>query len=169
MSSLRGRRGQSMVELALILPTLILMTLGMVDYGRAYYFQVAITNAAREGARTGIVNIYLGPRVPTCTTSPYAFCPVQTDDNIRQAVQSELSGTGIVVPASNVRICPPYSIVDPACPSNETRVGDYNNAVKTYDITVKVSYQFQLYTPLLQNLVGNPLTINPGVSMRTDY
>src|SRR5438105_12464827 len=109
MSSLRGRRGQSMVELALILPTLILMTLGMVDYGRAYYFQVAITNAAREGARTGIVNIYLGPRVPTCTTSPYTFCPVQTDDNIPQAVHSALSRTGIVVPANNGRICAPCS------------------------------------------------------------
>jgi len=156
------------VEFALILPVMILLTLGMVDYGRAYYYQVAITNAAREGARTGIVNIYLGPRVPTCLSS-YTYCPVQTDDNIRQAVQNELSGTGILVPAGNIQICPAYSAVDPTCPTNETRVGDYNSGLKTYDVTVKVSYQFRLYTPLFQNLVGNPLTINPGVSMRTDY
>ena len=66
----RGRAGQSLVEMAMVLPVLALLTFGLVDFGRAYYFQVAITNAAREGARTGIVNIYLGPRVPTCATSP---------------------------------------------------------------------------------------------------
>ena len=158
-----------MVELALVLPVLILITLGMVDYGRAYYFQVAITNAAREGARTGIVNIYLGPHVATCSSSPYQYCPVQTDPAIGQAVQNELSGTGIVVATSNIQICPPYSVTDPTCPTTETRVGDYNNSVTNYDVTIKVSYQFSLYTPLFRNLVGSPLTIKPGVSMRTDY
>jgi TadE-like protein len=168
LSRLRGKRGQSLVETAMVLPVLVLLMLGMVDYGRAYYFQVAVTNAAREGTRTGIVNIYLGPRVPTCV-SPYSYCPVQTDSNIRQAVHNELAGTGIVVADSDILICPPYSASDPSCPTTETRVGDYAANVKNYDLSVKVSYPFSLYTPMFKSLLGDPLWVRPDVSMRTDY
>ena len=47
------RRGQAMVEFALIVPVLVMLTFGMLDLGRAFYFQEAIANAAREGARHG--------------------------------------------------------------------------------------------------------------------
>ncbi len=49
-------KGQSIVELALILPVFILIVFGMLDMGRAFYFQEAIANMAREGARYGAVN-----------------------------------------------------------------------------------------------------------------
>lgn len=47
----RPRPGQSAVELALVLPIFLWILLGVVDFGRAYSFSVAATNAAREGAR----------------------------------------------------------------------------------------------------------------------
>ena len=40
-----------MIELALILPLLVMLLVGIVDFGRAYSAQVSITAAAREGAR----------------------------------------------------------------------------------------------------------------------
>lgn len=43
--------GQSLVELALVLPFLMLMFAGLFDLGRVFNAYVAITNAAREGAR----------------------------------------------------------------------------------------------------------------------
>ena len=43
--------GQSAVELALTLPMLLLIVLGTLDLGRALFAYVAVTNAAREGAR----------------------------------------------------------------------------------------------------------------------
>ena len=46
--------GQSLVELALMLPLLMLILLGAVDFGRVYYTQVAISNAARVGAEFAI-------------------------------------------------------------------------------------------------------------------
>jgi Flp pilus assembly protein TadG len=49
----RSERGQSLVELALVLPLLILLLSGMVDLGRAFYGYISITNGAREGARYG--------------------------------------------------------------------------------------------------------------------
>jgi Flp pilus assembly protein TadG len=40
-----------MIELALILPLLVMVLIGIVDFGRAYSAQISITGAAREGAR----------------------------------------------------------------------------------------------------------------------
>ncbi len=42
-----------MVEMAIILPLLALLAVVTVDLGRAFYYQEAIANAAREGARQG--------------------------------------------------------------------------------------------------------------------
>jgi Flp pilus assembly protein TadG len=52
----RGERGQTMVEFALIVPLMLVIVFGIVDFGRAYSVWVTITNAAREGARYGITN-----------------------------------------------------------------------------------------------------------------
>jgi hypothetical protein len=43
-------RGQSLVEAALALPVLIMLMLGLLDFGRAYYTLVALRDAAEEGA-----------------------------------------------------------------------------------------------------------------------
>jgi len=49
-------RGQSLTEFALILPVLLLVIFGVLDFGRAIYAYNAVSNAAREGGRTAIVN-----------------------------------------------------------------------------------------------------------------
>jgi Flp pilus assembly protein TadG len=43
-------KGQSLLELALILPLLIIILAGVLDLGRLYYAYVAVTDAAAEGA-----------------------------------------------------------------------------------------------------------------------
>jgi Flp pilus assembly protein TadG len=45
-------RGAAAVELALVLPLLLLMVGGIVDFGRFFYTQNIVVNAAREGARS---------------------------------------------------------------------------------------------------------------------
>ncbi|GAB3544785.1 hypothetical protein GCM10027404_02080 [Arthrobacter tumbae] len=44
-------RGAVAVEMALLLPVLILLLFGIMEFGRAYNAQVTLTNAARDGAR----------------------------------------------------------------------------------------------------------------------
>lgn len=44
-------RGAAAVEFALVLPVLLLLVLGMLEFSRAYNVQISLTNAAREGAR----------------------------------------------------------------------------------------------------------------------
>lgn len=58
-SSVRRRfteaSGASAVEFALVLPLLLLLILGMVEFGTLFYRQAIISWSSREAARTGIV------------------------------------------------------------------------------------------------------------------
>lgn len=47
----RGERGASAVEFALMMPLLLLLVFGMIDFGYAINRHAALSNAAREGVR----------------------------------------------------------------------------------------------------------------------
>ena len=47
-----SERGAVAVEFALLAPVLIMILLGIMEFGRAYNAQVSLTNAAREGVRS---------------------------------------------------------------------------------------------------------------------
>jgi uncharacterized protein (UPF0333 family) len=54
-------RGAAAVEFALVLPILMLIIFGIVDFGRMLNAQITLTEAAREGARaTSLVNAAAG-------------------------------------------------------------------------------------------------------------
>lgn len=48
------QRGQAATELAISIPVLVLLMLGVTDLARAFYLSVEINGAARAGARAGI-------------------------------------------------------------------------------------------------------------------
>ncbi|MBE0466414.1 MAG: pilus assembly protein [Candidatus Desulforudis sp.] len=52
---LKGQGGQSAVEFALILPVLILIVLGIIEFGWLLNSKITLTSASREGARVAIV------------------------------------------------------------------------------------------------------------------
>ena len=52
---LRRENGQALVEYALILPVLLLLLLGIIEFGVVVFSYDTIANAAREGARYGAV------------------------------------------------------------------------------------------------------------------
>ncbi|MGB9825186.1 MAG: TadE family protein [Desulfofundulus sp.] len=52
---LPSQKGQSLVELALTLPVIILILFGVLEFGRISYSYIVITHAAREGARAGAI------------------------------------------------------------------------------------------------------------------
>ena len=54
---LRGgsERGQSLIETALTLPLLLLVSVSIFEFGRAYQMTQVLTNAAREGARVAVL------------------------------------------------------------------------------------------------------------------
>jgi Flp pilus assembly protein TadG len=47
--------GQGLVEMALVLPLLLLLFMGIIEFGRVLGSYIVINNLAREGARYGVV------------------------------------------------------------------------------------------------------------------
>ena len=81
----RGRsaeRGAATVELALVLPLLLFILFGVVDFGRMLNAQLTLTESAREGARAAALG--------------------QSADTRVQATATNLSGV-----TDTVTICPP--------------------------------------------------------------
>ena len=54
----KRENGQSAVEFALVLPILLLIVCGILDFGWLFYNQLSVENACREGARVGCVNAH---------------------------------------------------------------------------------------------------------------
>lgn len=52
----KGERGQAIVEFALVLPLLLILLFGVIDFGRALQTYITVNNASREGARLGAIN-----------------------------------------------------------------------------------------------------------------
>ncbi|WP_026535846.1 TadE family protein [Arthrobacter sp. H14] len=46
-----GERGAVAVEFAILLPVLLMLVMGIMEFGRAYNAQISLTQAAREGVR----------------------------------------------------------------------------------------------------------------------
>ena len=50
-----GEKGQALVEFTLLLPIFLLLLFAIIDFGMGFYSWITVTNAAREGARLGVV------------------------------------------------------------------------------------------------------------------
>lgn len=55
------QKGSAVVEFAILLPMLVLIIFGIIEFGLLLYNRQVITNAGREGARAGIV--FRNPRL----------------------------------------------------------------------------------------------------------
>jgi Flp pilus assembly protein TadG len=73
----RGRlaeqRGAALVELAIVLPLLMVLLLGMLDFGQAFNSWIDETHLANTGARLAAVNY----PAPTCTGANQSTCLAQ--------------------------------------------------------------------------------------------
>jgi Flp pilus assembly protein TadG len=53
---MRSERGAALIEAAMIMPMILLIAVGIFEFGRAYQTTQVLTNAAREGARLAVIN-----------------------------------------------------------------------------------------------------------------
>ncbi len=63
------RSGQALVEFALVVPLLLILLLGVVEFGRAWNAYQVVTDAAREGARIAAVSDATGLTVDSVTNT----------------------------------------------------------------------------------------------------
>lgn len=147
----RRRRdsGQALAEFAIITPLLLLMILGLVDFARAWGFYQVITDAAREGARTVVVDWE--------NLTP-------TDKRIKayNAIYAAL-GRGGIDPA-NARICVTKSgsTVDP-CANTDCLTED------PCGVRIELDYQFAIIGPFWQIIDPDGyITLATETVMRTE-
>ena len=90
-SSRRLRAGNALLDLAFVLPILLGLTFGAVEYGYAVYVKHALQGAAREGARRAIV-----------AGATAAQVQAAVDDSMQQAgfPQAKYTRPAIITPAN---------------------------------------------------------------------
>ncbi len=114
------------VEFAVVVPVLLLLLFGIIDFARAFFQRNNLVAAVREGARFAAVQEFP--------------CDAATITAIQQRVVSYFSSLGDTAPATNTIVV--------------TNGGTCPGSVST--ITVRInSYPFTPVTPLLKLLGGN--------------
>ena len=61
----KANHGAALVELAFVTPILLVLVIGAVDFGRAYYVDLEVENAAHAGADYGSLNPTLTAGIAT--------------------------------------------------------------------------------------------------------
>jgi Flp pilus assembly protein TadG len=107
----RARRGAGAAELAVVLPVLVLIALGCVDFGRFAYRYIAIQNAARTGAEYGTMN-------PYTTTTKAAW-----KTRVTAVTQAELADSAGTVPPGVAVDVPDADLVPESSGLRRVRVG----------------------------------------------
>ena len=91
--TMRNRKGQVLVETAIILPILLLLIFGLIDFGRAMYTKNTLNNAARAGARVAAVTKSLTPVSPAALFSSSAEPAPTIQKNIFNGIPQDNSVT----------------------------------------------------------------------------
>jgi len=151
-------RGQTLVEFALILPILVLLLVGIFDFGRAVYALNTVNNAAHEAVRLAIVDQNcdaIGQMARQHAASlnvswnydasltPGHACYENGEDVHIQFLEASYTGDDSAAPQDFADSCDPGQ---PAGPSWGTRLGCIAE--------VTVTYEYNAATPIIGNLVG---------------
>lgn len=155
-SRLVGERGQATVEFALILPILMLLILGMLDFGKAFNYWIDETHLANEAARWAAVNVLPDPSDATCTAS---VNPLQCEIK-KQADTGDLkNGTGSI---SSPGVCIKFSFPNPTGPNGTPQPGD--------PVQVDASAKYNWLSFLSGNVLGlgGNKTITGSATMRLE-
>jgi Flp pilus assembly protein TadG len=97
----RHDSGQAMVELALALPLLLLILVGIFEFARAYSIKQSLVNAAREGARLAAVQSPLDSAAVDSAITYYMSANNVAVDSIRMSATDAVTGSAKSFPAAN--------------------------------------------------------------------
>lgn len=109
----RNERGAALLETAVVLPLVLLVSVGIFEFGRAFQTWQVITNAAREGARVAVLpNPAAGAveaRVTAYLTSGQLPNPASASINVNRNAAINIGGTN--ASASVVTVQYPFNFV----------------------------------------------------------
>jgi hypothetical protein len=173
-----GNRGQALVEFAIILPVLLLLTVGVIDAARIFGAWISITNAVREGALYASTGNNVTHWCDT-SPSPAIACPAGAVDGT-----VDTDGDGVIecdetIASHPIGIkCPyPHSIAAliglETADLDQTRItlqapscaggADCADAAST-SVTVVASYRMDMIMPVIGDIFGRPLTMTAAAT-----
>jgi Flp pilus assembly protein TadG len=144
MRRLKSERGTALLETAMVLPLLLLVSVGIFEFGRAFQTWQVLTNAAREGARIAIL-------------------PGQTTANVQARVQQYMT-SGQLPNAGSASV----SVNQGASVS----IGGTATASASM-VTVNYPFSFMVLQPVARLVVsgstlGTPFTLTASAEMRNE-
>jgi Flp pilus assembly protein TadG len=139
---LRDERGTAVVEFALVLPILMVLLVGMLDFGKAIHYWLDETHLANEGARWAAVD--KNPGAPDQTLQE-AIKARATSEELREG------GTDSI--ADGLQVCIDF-------PDDSSEVGD------PVQVTLSVTYDWM---PFIDSETGlTETTLSTAATMRLE-
>jgi len=149
-------RGQSMVEMAFVLPLFLILVFAIIEMGRAWAAKQALTIAAREGAR--ILVLPYGAGLTYASES-------DVQNAALDAVRATMNGSGVPVTASTqitlVRLTPgndgTFNTADDQIEQN------YTGGKRSDRVGVQLTYPFETPVPILLKMFDSGATTPQSV------
>lgn len=138
VEKIRNQKGAALVEFAIVLPLLLVLVFGMIEFSIMFYDKAVITNAGREGARAGIV---------------YDFPARISTGDIETIVGNYCSGRLITFGSTNQE--------------TTTVSGPCTNAGDTITVTVTYPYDFLVLPNFVTTLTGS-IDLSAVTTMRCE-
>jgi len=145
----RQEKGAALVETAFVLPIMLLVCVGILEFGRAYQTWQVVTNAAREGARVAIL-------------------PEYPDDSVKARVRTYLKNGGLpatIVDGANTKVLITATTIPVDTAGTVT--------ASAARIVVEYPFEFMVLQPVAQLVVngstaGAPFTMRMTTIMRNE-
>lgn len=152
------QRGAELVEMALVLPVLFMLLLGIFYFARGYNVYETMTRAAREGAR-----IAVAPNCSACSSGG----KLPGIATVASAVQGSLQASSLDPTLVSCGTCPGtcYGSAPAICYQNSVLLNPTTTPAE-YGVVVSFSYPFQLGIPFVN--FNQSMTLSTRVQMRQE-
>ena len=137
----RDRKGQALVEFALILPAIIFLLMAIMEGGRILSAYLELQSVARDCARYASIR---------CTVANVPEAQVETwvSDTLRPYINGQLT-----------------SLQDTRLTVEFVRS---TNGMSEVWVELTLKYSLNVVTPIISDLTGNPVTLTSRLIMRSE-
>jgi Flp pilus assembly protein TadG len=152
--NIKNEQGAALLEFAIVLPLLLVILFGIIEFGILLYDRAMLTNASREGARAGIVYAYDDNLTPNDSTDDFYHPTIASIEGVaEQYCQDHLISFG---GGSTLNV-------------TVTRTGDAAGDILTVSLTYPFRFLvFSNVIGLLGDNIGNALTLEAETVMRME-
>lgn len=142
-SLIKDHEGAAAIEFALVFPVMLLLTMGILEFGLIMHVNSLVDNATQEAARLGI----------TGNTYGYADRSTLIDSEIRERVGFWLKESDQLKISTQVVA----SGITTISPEDPYALADINNGygVGGEAVIYKVDYAWKVLTPLMAEIIGD--------------